>query len=405
MPARPTLTRILAPTSVETFESTIFEREMLHVARRDAAYHAGVFDVAELEDILAVGARERDRFALIRTGEPALALDVFSLERRAARARDTLKPAVNAIDPRVISVAFAQGYTLLVKDAAAFSARLGRLCLALQTEFGFPVQANVYFTPPSAQGFDLHHDTHDTLILQIEGTKTWSVYEPAVELPLESQPFSAASHGKNPKLIREVTLQAGDTLYLPRGFMHNGATSAERSLHVTLALLPTRAIDVVDAMLRFIALADPELRRALPFDWATDPDFPQTFAKFVTERLAGAWNPGRAHGARILALQEMFAATRVDVRGAFDAIAKLAAANENTVFRLAGSVPAVAITGNPPTVYVAGKTLTFPAECADALQRLVRGPATFAELAALFPNGDAGPFITTLAAEGVLVTD
>ena len=53
-------------------------------------------------------------------------------------------------------------------------------------------QPNVYITPPAAQGFQVHHDTHDTSTAQISGEKTWRIYEPIIALPLECSPSTAA---------------------------------------------------------------------------------------------------------------------------------------------------------------------------------------------------------------------
>ena len=43
-------------------------------------------------------------------------------------------------------------------------------------DFSCGCQANVYFTPPRAQGFKTHHDTHDVFILQLLGSKRWRTY-------------------------------------------------------------------------------------------------------------------------------------------------------------------------------------------------------------------------------------
>ena len=45
-----------------------------------------------------------------------------------------------------------------------------------------------------AQGFKVHHDTHDVFCLQVEGEKRWLVYPPVLELPLK-QPEVHAGDG------------------------------------------------------------------------------------------------------------------------------------------------------------------------------------------------------------------
>lgn len=39
--------------------------------------------------------------------------------------------------------------------------------------------ANVYFTPPNAQGFAPHFDDIEAFVLQMEGTKHWKLNAPS----------------------------------------------------------------------------------------------------------------------------------------------------------------------------------------------------------------------------------
>ena len=50
------------------------------------------------------------------------------------------------------------------------------LIAELELELGHPCQANAYLTPPGAQGFAVHADTHDVFVLQTAGTKQWELH-------------------------------------------------------------------------------------------------------------------------------------------------------------------------------------------------------------------------------------
>ena len=203
-----------------------------------------------------MGARDLDRFALVKAGATQAALAEYVLTIPVIRWKTTGKVPTTQLDPRKVLGLFERGYTLVITDAARLSARLQRTCNQLHRILGAYVGANVYFTPPGAQGFELHHDAHDTLTVQIEGTKTWRVYEPAVALPLESQALPRGMPAPELALNREVQLAAGDTLYLPRGYAHQAVATDERALHVTFALAPVRAIDLLHAALDIAAATD-----------------------------------------------------------------------------------------------------------------------------------------------------
>ena len=112
---------------------------------------------------------------------------------------------------------------------------LAAFCRELEAELGHPVQANAYYTPASAQGFAVHHDTHDVFCLQVDGEKRWLVYPPVLELPLKDQKY-VPEMGAPGEAVLDVTMQAGDTLYLPRGWLHQAMTSDAASLHLTVGV-------------------------------------------------------------------------------------------------------------------------------------------------------------------------
>jgi ribosomal protein L16 Arg81 hydroxylase len=135
-------------------------------------------------------------------------------------------------------------------------------CRGLEAALGWPVQANAYCTPASAQGFAVHHDTHDVFILHVSGHKRWRIYEPVVELPLNDQRWSSGATHTIGEPLHDVTLRAGDTLYIPRGWPHEAAAAEAGSLHITVGLHPPTRLDALRAALAECG-DDVEFRRAL----------------------------------------------------------------------------------------------------------------------------------------------
>ena len=121
---------------------------------------------------------------------------------------------------------------------------LAGFCRLLEAALGHAMQANAYYTPSGSQGFGVHHDTHDVLVLQVAGTKRWRLYDPLLELPLKHQRYSRTL-GEHGPPTDELELRAGDTLYLPRGWLHEAETSSTDSLHLTIGITAYTWLDAV----------------------------------------------------------------------------------------------------------------------------------------------------------------
>ncbi|MEU6036080.1 cupin domain-containing protein [Actinomadura sp. NPDC047616] len=171
-----------------------------------------------------------------------------------------------AIDPVGLGDRLREGSTLLIQGLDEEHAPLIAFCRALTAEIGHPVQANAYLTPPRSRGFAHHWDGHSGFLIQTEGAKTWQIFEPAVPDPMtpgsvRTGELPADFGARTPFL--EVELRAGDVLWLPRGWIHNGVTAGEWSLHVTVGVRQFTPHWLLGPLLR-AASEEPALREALP---------------------------------------------------------------------------------------------------------------------------------------------
>jgi len=144
---------------------------------------------------------------------------------------------------------------------------LAALCRAVEKTFSSHFQTNVYLSPSQAQGFKTHFDSHDVFVLQVAGSKLWTLYDTGIVLPLRGQAFDPDKHISGPP-TREFTLQAGDLLYCPRGLYHSARSTDETSLHVTLGLIGKTWADVMIEAMSAACLASPAFRANLPVGFA-----------------------------------------------------------------------------------------------------------------------------------------
>ena len=277
------------------------------------------------------------------------------------------QPAPFSGSARVGRVAeeFARGATIVLQGLNLHWHPAALYCRGLKRRLARPVQANAYYSPAAAQGFSIHHDTHDVLILQVAGSKRWRVYGPALELPLKSQPWSSARDRAGP-LLQEVTLEAGDTLYLPRGFPHEGMTSDRESLHLTVGLHQYTRLDALRAALESCA-DDVEFRRSVPADGTLPTD--------LLERLAARLRPERVAER----MRRRFVATRRPILDGqlahVRAVERLSTAD--ALERRPTVIADLDVGDDGVVLGFEGKELVFPQRIAGEIEYMLRTEAPF----------------------------
>jgi JmjC domain len=196
---------------------------------------------------------------------------------------------------------FEEGATIVLEALHHSWGPLATFCRELETTLGEPVQANAYFTPRSAQGLPLHHDTHDVIVLQVAGKKHWRVFEPVIDLPRKDQKYSRVKHGDPGEPVEDCVLEAGDTMYLPRGWIHDALTTDSESLHLTIGVKVYTWMDAVKAALDTCG-DDIGFRRSVPADGEMQADLlgvlserlsPESVARRKRERFLGGRRPIR----------------------------------------------------------------------------------------------------------------
>jgi Cupin superfamily protein len=261
---------------------------------------------------------------------------------------------------------FASGATIVVQALHLNHLPLALFCRDLEARLGHPVQANAYYTPRAAQGLPVHHDTHDVLVLQVAGEKRWLVYDPVFELPLKHQRYSAEL-GEPGGTVLDLTLRAGDTLYLPRGWLHEALTSERDSLHLTIGINAYTARDAVRA-----ALDSAEDDVALRLAVREDGELADDLLELLAARL----------GAETVAerIRERFVATRRPVLdGQLEQLRWLDALTPDTEIERRPSVIAdLYASENGFVLAFEGKRITFPEHVGEELEFVVTVTDRFA---------------------------
>ena len=238
---------------------TIWGREPRHVPA--AALPAPFDDVLSSSDVDDLLSRRGLRSPFLRVAKDGrtLASDDFT------RGGGVGAAISDQLDDTALLRLFASGHTLVLQGLHRTHPPLLELSQDLAADLGHPVQVNAYITPAQSTGFSAHYDVHDVFVLQTAGEKRWRLHPPVQPHPLRDQPWQqhedavAAAAENEPYL--EVTLQPGDVLYVPRGWLHAATALGGVSTHVTIGVHVWHRGHLAEALLD-------EARRAVAVDAA-----------------------------------------------------------------------------------------------------------------------------------------
>jgi hypothetical protein len=234
------LARCLEPVEPARFLEEHWEAKPLLVPRGEEGRFDDLLSVSEARRLVTSTGLRFPAFRLVKAGA--------DLQVRDYTADLSWRPVAlsSTIDVARVAEEFERGATIVLQALHLHHAPLASFARELEHELGEAVQVNAYYTPRAAQGLPVHHDTHDVFCLQVAGHKRWLVYEPALELPLKDQRYRPEL-GEPGKPVLDVTLGPGDTLYLPRGWLHEALTSESDSLHLTVGVTAYTWLDAVKA--------------------------------------------------------------------------------------------------------------------------------------------------------------
>ena len=249
---RAALQRILGPLTLGAFFAEIWEKSPTLIRHAGAHAFDDIITVAQLDAFLSRSDIRNPTLRMVRDGAE-LPLEEYTRELKlgAHVSRDL-------IDNEKLFTLFQGGGTIVLQFLQNNIASFGHFSNALENDLGCNVHGSCFITPPEAQGFTAHYDTYSFFVIQIRGTKRWKLYNRTALAPIREDrdsdfPWIACDP------IQEYTLEAGDVLYVPRGYFHEAATTSDPSIHLTLGLFVPTWIDVIRAALNDL-YAVPEMR-------------------------------------------------------------------------------------------------------------------------------------------------
>src|SRR5260370_1281114 len=245
----PSLEWLINPVNKEVFFESYWEKQPLVVKRNQRDYFNSLLSLDEVDRALTTLDRRYPDVILKNASQEVTAGDyVIGGDR---------------LDIAKVYQLFGEGATITLAFMDSVLPALALFCRSLEGEFTFPFQANIYLTPPGAQGAKPHYDTHDVFVLQIAGSKKWTMYGTPVEIPLPGQDFDSSMHERGAP-TQDFELEAGDVAYIPRGIIHDARSTETVSLHITAGVLRYSWAELLLELVANASLHDPAFRKALP---------------------------------------------------------------------------------------------------------------------------------------------
>jgi Cupin superfamily protein len=350
---------LIQPVETKTFFEQYFERQPLVVRRGQPDYFGELLSYDEIDRVITTLDRSSDEIAVKNANREVTEKD-YAVD--------------GSIDVAKLYQQLGEGSTIRLAHLDTVLPQLTRLCRSLEGEFTCPFQANIYLTPREAQGAKVHYDTHDVFVLQVAGSKKWTMYGTPVELPLAGQDFDATIHHVGEATL-EFELAAGDVAYIPRGVAHDARSMETMSLHVTAGILRFTWLDFLLELVASAGLHDVALRKSLPPGFAHtgfDRHSVRGRARELLQRISeqADFDPTLQHF-----VDEFFSNCRPLLPGQ---MAQMAMADRLTAECVAGvrdgAIFRTETVGDVIVIECYGRRITFPAQLREAVEFALQNP-------------------------------
>jgi ribosomal protein L16 Arg81 hydroxylase len=138
-----------------------------------------------------------------------------------------------------------QGASLIAVPLDPYIPALNVLCSDIRTRTAENIKAGAIATTGDGGALKYHFDSHDLIIIQLEGNKHWKIYGPPVA-NLFKKDETLRPQGS---LIFDDLMRPGDFLFLPAGHCHHCDNGPDLSLHLGIFFEPPTGYDTVRALL------------------------------------------------------------------------------------------------------------------------------------------------------------
>jgi hypothetical protein len=139
------------------------------------------------------------------------------------------------MDKDLINRELGKGGAIVLEGLDILDPGINAFCA--QLDEGMPcgiANAVAFFSQAENEAYEGHADSDDVLVVQLEGRKSWNLYEPQQRRYFGNENMNDEKLGP---VKYEVNMRPGDALYVRAGVPHRCTTTGKYSLHMSCDLL------------------------------------------------------------------------------------------------------------------------------------------------------------------------
>jgi len=250
---------VVSPATPEQFREAYSVARLLHIKGWADKFN-GLFSWSDVNKILLHHQFDFPRMRLLREGK-IVSSELYLKQYPSRRHKGSFRTKLNM---DLFNEQVRTGATLAIDDVHEMFASVMALAAGIEAFVRESVRVNAYVSWESARALDLHWDDHDVLAIQLLGRKKWAIYGTTRRHPLSLETPEPPTSTP----LWEEPLEAGDVLYVPRGWWHHVFPLGEPSIHLTFGIYRQTGID-------FMAWLTEQLR--------SEEIFRQDLPRFATE--------------------------------------------------------------------------------------------------------------------------
>ncbi|HLA58092.1 MAG TPA: cupin domain-containing protein [Puia sp.] len=229
-----TMNEIISPISLDEFLS--FHRGQKHLLLPgDKQRFTSLFSWDDLNRVLFTNRFEYPRLRLIKNGE------VIDSSMYLDQVADKRGGKYHKVSSAKLLQQLNVGKAMHILSIQEFSPALTDMCSKIGQQMNCDAEMTIHIGLKQSHGFDLHWDSHDVFVLQLQGRKHWRLFGFTEENPFRKGPSKKG--GEPSDVIWEGDLREGDVLYIPRGYWHEVHAYDEPCMHISLGLYNPKLVD------------------------------------------------------------------------------------------------------------------------------------------------------------------